>query len=217
MVESYREARREIAIFLFLFLGSILVIACYMLMAVLEPYIHIPKILRFYALAIAATVGIAIFASRGMKEICSTEEELLWGYSALVSVAVTFIIMTHIFYLVDSKIMTMTIDGFSYMLVALFSGLFPPLFLSFEILESRKVKRRVTLRIKRLFGRFWFIYMFVLVLLLVIRIFSSFSTDDQDKLVLYAGVIFVDIILLIVCLQFKGFTDFINDLWSGNW
>lgn len=89
-MDSYDEWRkkRESGLLVLAAIPVILLFACGVLISVLAP--DIPRILKFYALAAALIVGVAISGPRGMRKVCYTEEELLWGYSSLVAMSVFF-------------------------------------------------------------------------------------------------------------------------------
>lgn len=102
-------------------------------------------------------------------------------------------------------------DYLQYVSLTVFPSVFSVLFLSYEIVESRKTKRNVIFRLKRLFGRFWFAFMFVAGFLLIFKMFALFSSDEY---ILISAFIITGLILMVLTLQFKQFFD---DLLSGEW
>lgn len=174
---------------------------------------NLPSIAKFYAYGTALIAGIALAGSKGMKNVSLSEEELLQGYGLLVMFSVVILFVCYMVYQVDSGVES-TANTTS--LIFYLFGLMAPIsmtadFLTYEMLDSRRSKRKMVLRLKRLGAKIWFAFMFSLAYLLVFKL-TSFLTSGFYAM-LFSGLI-VSLGLFILSIQFG---DFLRNLFSGEY
>ena len=151
--EEWRKKREKGAIFLALVPVALLFV-CALLIHELAP--DIPKIIRFNAYAASLIIGIAFAGPKLMRKVTYSDEELLMAYSSLVGMSVLFFFAMNGLCLLESGILTTRIEDFLwYASVAMMPSTFIALLLAYEILDSKRTKRNLTFRLKRLFGRFF--------------------------------------------------------------
>ncbi len=169
-----------------------------------------PAIIRYHLYAVSFIVGLAISGPRYMRQISNSKENLLWNYCGLVLISVEIFFAMDAWYLMDAGIISSTsIFPGIFLLMVVPTAVFT--MLSYEILESRLIKRSKRFRFKRVSGRLLFLLLFVAVLAALFRVGTVFIPDERFLWVAFVltGAIFIYLIF--------HFRDFFEDMFNGNW
>jgi hypothetical protein len=210
-LNTYEEWRkkRERGFILLAATPAIFLIICALLISIFAP--DIPKIIRFHSYTAASIIGLAISGPRAMRKVTYSEEELLWGYSALIMMAVFFVGTFHGLYLVETGIMTTMTDFLRYAFMMMLLTSMGTTFIAYEVLDSRKTRRTIFFRLKRFSGRFWFAFMYLAGFIIM---FQLFDLSFADKHALILAIMITNLAVVILTLQFR---QFFEDLMNGEW
>jgi hypothetical protein len=211
-METYEEWRkkRERGLLVLALVPSIFLLISVLLVSQFAS--GLPTFVKYNAYAIAFVAGVAITGPKGMRKVTYTEEDLLAGYSALVMMSMFFFFFMNGLYLIESGVLRATVSDFLlYFSVVIFPTAFPAMFLTYEILDSRRVKQPLLFRFKRVFGRMACAIMFWIGCLISSRMFSFFTSSEY--IIIFVFVI-VEIVVFVLVLQFR---EFFESLLNGDW
>lgn len=173
-----------------------------------------PNIIRFNAYAASITIGIALTGPKLMKKHTHSEEELLWAYSSLIGISALFFFFMNVLNLLESGVLTAGVEGSLLFFTVTLPTMCVALFLGYEILDSRRTKRKLLFRLKRFSGRVFVGLVFTGSIILVFRLISFFTSDRH---VFLFAFVFLELLLLFLVFKFRELRELLDKLTKGEW
>ena len=148
-------------------------------------------------------------------ELSPEEERHLLNLSVIPAALVTYLLIACFLYFTPNQLSLSLWNYLSHFGIPFVIAIPVTIFLSFEILYSRKIKKPISHHIKRFLGRMSIILtgILIFVITLVIIYFALISWIDEWKVLLLTGVIWFGIWGPLV-FRFK---KILNKLYKGQW